>query len=88
MTKTRTASNPLGVLGAIKSATLIQFPAGTWGYVGRVPAYLRFRRQDGVALTDKDVSNAAIAGPRMAGLETRSWVTKEEAEKAVKEATQ
>jgi len=75
----------LRVLDSIKGMTLIQFPAGTWGFVGRVPAVLRYRCKDGAPLTDKDVDNAAIAGPRMAGLETMSWPTKEEAEQAAQE---
>jgi hypothetical protein len=34
--------------------TLIQYPTGSWGFVGRVPAALAWRREDGKPMTDRD----------------------------------
>ena len=66
------------------TAHLIQFPSGRWGFAGQVPAVLAYIRKDGLPLTEKDVDNAAIAGPGIAGLKTRSWATEDEAKRAAR----
>ena len=65
------------------SASVIQFPSGKWGFVGRVPAALSFEYE-----SEDDVRNAAACGPGLARriaeragrrFGTRVWDTKEEA---------
>jgi len=65
----------LKTLGAIREASVIKYPTGRWGFVGSVPAHLAYLTEDGQRPTVKQFQNAAIAGPRIAGLVTRTWET-------------
>jgi hypothetical protein len=61
---------------------ITQFPSGRWGFVGRVSAQLGYVRNDGSGATAEELQNAVSFGPRLAGLKTRAWGTREEAEAA------
>lgn len=37
-----------------QGASLIQYPTGRWGFVGKVPANLAWRRRDGAPMTADD----------------------------------
>ncbi len=54
--------NPMGVIGAITGAHLIQYPSGTWGFVGRVPASLSYENMDGTPISNEDARNIASHG--------------------------
>lgn len=64
--------------------SLIQFPAGTWGFVGSVPMKLALVTKDGKTPTKKQFADANQVGAKMAGLKTRSWKTREAALRAAK----
>lgn len=59
--------------------SVIQYPTGRWGFVGRVPAALSYAQKDGSAPTAKQLDAAAHCGPGFAGLKPRSWETRESA---------
>lgn len=67
---------------------VIQFPTGTWGFVGSVPVPLKYERRDGKPLSAEDQST--LAGANIPGMlkefKTRSWKTREDAAKAAKAA--
>lgn len=59
--------------------SLIQFPSGRWGYVGKVPAALSFVRKDGSEASAAELMTACEFGPDLAGVKTRSWATEADA---------
>ena len=61
---------------------LNQFPSGKWGFVGSVPRELCYVAIDGSTATDEQLRNAAQFGPRLAGVKTRVWDTRESAVQA------
>lgn len=61
---------------------IIHYPSGRWGFVGSVDARLAYESNDGNPATEEELENARSFGPRVAGVKTRTWATKEEAEKA------
>ena len=63
---------------------LIQYENGRWGFVGNVSAELAYVTKTGKTPTDTQFKNAKHAGPRLAGLKSRSWATKTAAEAARK----
>ena len=69
---------------ATYTLNLIQFPAGTWGFVGSVPMKLALVTKDGKTPTEEQFAAANQVGPKMAGLKTRSWKTKAVALRAAK----
>jgi hypothetical protein len=58
---------------------VIQFPSGTWGFVGRVPASLSLVMKDGSPVTPEAAKIASGFGPALANVKTRAWATKGEA---------
>jgi hypothetical protein len=58
---------------------VIQFPTGTWGFVGRVPAALAHVMTDGSPVTAEAAKIAASFGPALANVKTRAWETREAA---------
>lgn len=60
-------------------AHVIQFPSGTWGFVGRAPASLMLVMRDGSPVTPEAAKIASSFGPALAKVKTRTWATKEEA---------
>jgi hypothetical protein len=82
--KRRTAVRKLTELGHIATGnmtknTLIQYPSGKWGFVGRVHEDLSYTMKDGSPLTA--AARAAIhqAGPGFAPVKSLAWETPEEA---------
>src|SRR3990167_5493699 len=70
-------SQALNMIANLPSNTLIQFPAGSWGFVGRVDVRLGWARKDGSMPTDDEINKAKNHGPGMIGLKIKSWLTKE-----------
>lgn len=66
-------------MSALPEHCLIQFPAGSWGFVGSVDTRLAFVSKDGSEATAEQIKNAQQFGPRLAGVKTRSWETKQDA---------
>lgn len=58
---------------------VIQFPTGRWGFVGRVRADLAYVAKDGTPATEEQLDTAQRFGPRLAGVTTRTFDTREEA---------
>jgi hypothetical protein len=50
-------SSAMRTIGSIRDAYLIKNPAGTWSFVGRVPAELMYERIDGEPLSEKDIDS-------------------------------
>lgn len=67
---------------------LLQFPSGTWGFVGSVYQHLMFVKKDNSEITQDDLKNAGHFGPAVAGVKQRSWPTPLEALKAAKKYNQ
>ena len=62
---------------------IIKNPAGTYSFVGDVPAELAWTTQDGEKPSEEQVKIAVQFGPRFARVKTRTWPT---AEAALREA--
>lgn len=58
---------------------LTQYPSGVWGFCGTVDADLVYAQADGTKATDAQLETAAKRGPRLAGLVSRTWETREAA---------
>lgn len=54
-----------------------------WKFVGRVSAPLCYERKDGEPLTEEDVHTIRQHGPRLAGVKSRSFETREDALRAL-----
>ena len=54
---------------------LVQFPAGSWGFVGSVDARLAYVTEDGAEPTQEQLEDARSFGPQLARVKTRSWPT-------------
>ncbi len=74
-------------LGNLPTNNLRQFPSGRWGFAGIVSARLCYICKDGSDPTDEQFAIARQHGPRLAGLKTRAFATKQEALTALEEAT-
>ena len=62
---------------------IIDTPSGRFVFVGRgIPGHLAYVANDGSAATDEQLAKARQFGPRLAGVKTRSFDTREEAEAA------
>ena len=59
--------------------SLIQFPSGRWGFVGRVDARLAYTAKDGSPADPAEIVKAKNFGPALANVKTCSWATAEEA---------
>lgn len=64
---------------------LKEFRPGVWGFVGNVTPILALVTKDGQTPTPKQIENARQFGPRLAGVKTRTWPTKEAALLALQE---
>lgn len=62
---------------------LIQFPTGSWGFVGSVHAALAYIQADGSPATDAQLERCRQFGPRLAHLKTRCWPSRAEALQAL-----
>jgi hypothetical protein len=69
----------LKTVGAIQDAFLIEFSPGCWVFRGRVPAALCYEAKDGTPATQQQMEDARSFGPRLAGVRSRSWTTREDA---------
>ena len=56
-----------------------QCPSGRWAFVGHVEAALAYVTKGGTAPSDEQVDNAQRFGPALAGLQPRTWPTREAA---------
>lgn len=64
--------------------SVIKNPAGTYHIVGSgIPANLAYVAKDGTPATDKQIADAKRFGPQLAGVKTRTWETRDEAERAL-----
>ena len=60
--------------------SLIQYPSGRWGFVGRVDAELAYvDAATGGPATPEQMKDARQFGPRLARVKERAWDTAEEA---------
>lgn len=66
-------------IGKLAKNQLIHNPAGTWSFVGSVPAKLAYCQADGSVPTQEQLDTAAHCGPGLAKLRTRCWTTKQAA---------
>ena len=66
---------------------LIQYPTGSWGFVGRVDADLAYINTDGSVPTDEQFSKARQFGERFGHFTTRTFSSKESALAAAGERT-
>ena len=73
------------MLGNLPPNCLIGNPAGTFHFVGSVDARLGYTRRDGSEPSEQELRNAAQHGPRLAGLVTRTFPTREAAFAAARE---
>jgi len=64
------------------SANLIETPNGRFYFAGKVPVELSFVQKDGSAPTEDQLEIAIHCGPGIAGIKTRSWATRDEADAA------
>lgn len=62
-----------------------QYPTGKWGFVGRVPVVLGYKRKDNRPLTQGDVDACVQCGPGLAGLDPVVFDTKEQAQAALED---
>ena len=67
--------------------SIIQYPTGRWGFVGRVPVALGCVQQNGQAPTPKQADAVAHCGPGIVGLRPRTWESREAAEGALEDYT-
>lgn len=81
MSEMQTALRALA--GGLPENVIIQNPAGTFSFVGRVAAGLCYTARDGSPVTPAMIATARSFGPRLAGLKVRTWPTREEAEFAL-----
>ncbi len=65
--------------GRYPNHDLLQYPNGSWGFCGKVDVDLAYVQEDGTKATDSQLETAAKRGPQIAGLKTRTWVTREAA---------
>ena len=56
-----------------------QTPSGRWAFSGNVPGPLAYIRNDGEPLTEEDSAKVRQVGPRIAGVKSMSWATRDEA---------
>ena len=66
-------------IGKLPANCLIKNPAKSFSFVGSVDARLGYKRKDGSEPSDEELRNAAKFGPRLAGLVTRTYPTREAA---------
>jgi hypothetical protein len=52
-----------GMFGKIRDAYLTKYPSGRFGFAGRVPAQLMYKRNDGVPISDEDIEKIKRFGP-------------------------
>lgn len=71
------------MLGYKTPPQVIQYPSGNWGFVGDVPAVLAYTDKEGNTPTHAQLKKAHHMGPKFAGLQTRSWPTREAALEAL-----
>ena len=65
-------------------STLMQFPTGRWGFVGRVPAVLAWARKDSTPMTDTDWHTVTYCMmPGSFGYRQPTWATESEANAAL-----
>lgn len=67
------------MLANLPRNSLMQFPSGKWGFVGKVDAHLMYVTKEGTTPTEAQFRAAAQMGPGIVGLKTRTWHTEEEA---------
>lgn len=69
--------NPALKAARLNSAHPVQAPSGRWYIAGSAPAELALEQPDGSAVTPEQARSAAQVGPRMAGVRTRTWTTRD-----------
>lgn len=62
---------------------IIDTPSGEFAFAGSVPASLAYVAPDGSPITDEQAQTARAFGPRLAGVKTRVFTTREDAEAAL-----
>lgn len=75
-------------LNNLPTNNLFRFPSGNWGFRGLVSVSLCYIGKDGSEPTVKQLRTARSHGPRLAGLTTRTWATKQEALEALASSTE
>lgn len=84
--KNSTRKQAGGIFGKLPQNCVIQFPSGTWGFVGSVDIRLGYLLDGHTINTDEDVATAAsfsgIEARFRPRLKTRTYPTKEDAELA------
>lgn len=78
-------THPALQIAQITNAQPIRFPSGRWGIVGSGPADLMLMQPDGSPITEEQARAAAHVGPRMAGVRTRTWDSREEVVAALRD---
>jgi hypothetical protein len=73
------------VMGRLPEHEVIRFPSGRWGFVGRCAAELVYVRTDGTRPSSAELETARAHGPRLAGLQGRTWPTEADARAALAE---
>jgi len=68
-----------GLPGAGTGTWLLKNPAGSFSFAGSVPVELSYEMKDGSPVTDEAAQKARDFGPRLAGVKTRTWPTREDA---------
>lgn len=71
------------ILANLPKNHVTQFPSGRWGFCGSVRADLAYRRKDGSPLTDVDIDNIRQVGPRLAGVASVTFDSREDALAAI-----
>src|SRR5437868_4691638 len=61
---------------------LLPNPAKTWSFSGPVPAVIAYTNDDGTEPTEEQLRKVVQFGPRIAGVKTRVFVTREDGVKA------
>lgn len=86
MSKARKILEDIWGLGKLPPNVLIKSQTSdNWFFVGQVDGRLAYVKKDGSTPTEKELKDAAHAGPGIIGLKTRSYKSLEEAEEVAKE---
>lgn len=78
-----TNPSPLA-LANIDSVHIVKSPTGRYYLAGCFPAALGLEQPDGSDVTPEQAACAAQCGPRIAGVRTRTWPTREAAVEALR----
>lgn len=63
-------------VGRLPENCLLQNPAGSWSFVGRVDSRLAYVRKDGQPMDDETAYIIRQFGPGLAGVKCMSWPTR------------